>query len=88
MVFFLSSAFTYAKLSQIREDSLGFASDYKGDGVFEIRIKNDSTKDLRLEKQVKLKRWATGEDVAGNAGKIRISEGMVRDTFIKMLVTF
>lgn len=78
MVFFLSSAFTYAKLSQIREDSLGFASDYKGDGVFEIRIKNDSTKDLRLEKQVKLKRWATGEDVVGNAGKIRISEGVIK----------
>lgn len=43
---------------------------YKEDGVFEIHITNSSDKDLRLQEQIKLMRWSTGEEVEGDAGKV------------------
>lgn len=71
LVCFLAlSAFAYNKFSDIAGDELALNASYKGDGVFEIHITNLSDKDLRLQEQIKLMQWSTGEEVEGDAEKI------------------
>lgn len=67
------SAFAYAKFSSLNGDSAAFYSNYKGDGIVEITIDNYSDVDLVLEEQLQLKRWSTGEEVAGDKEKITFS---------------
>lgn len=72
------SAFAYAKFSGAEENALGFFPVYKGEGVFEIRITNDSDKDLKLQDKVKLMQWSTGKEVPGNAKKIRMKGSWIK----------
>ena len=51
----------------------GFAPAYQGDGRFEIVIVNESGRELKLQDNVKVMQWSTGEEVEGDNGKIRMS---------------
>ena len=74
LVCFLSlSAFAYGKFSSLEGDEVGFYPRYMGDGVFEITITNSSNKDLKLQEQIKLMRWSTGEEIEGDKDKIAFS---------------
>ncbi len=72
------SAFAYAKFSGLNGDSAAFYPNYKGDGIVEITIDNYSKLDLVLEEQVQLRRWSTGEEVAGDKEKIKFSNTEIK----------
>lgn len=67
-------AFTYSKVSSIDGDEVGFYAAYAGSGIFQVSVHNGSGKTLRLQDNVMLKRWSTGEDVIGNAKAVEISD--------------
>ena len=66
-------AFAYAKFSGLNGDEAGFASAYQGNGRFEIVVMNYSDRELKLQDNVKVMQWSTGEEVEGAHEKIRIS---------------
>lgn len=67
LCFLALSAFAYNRFNDLDGDVAGFYPTYQGDGVFSIVVTNSSDKDLKLQEQVKLMRWSTGEEVEGNA---------------------
>lgn len=73
LCFIILCAFAYAKFSDLNGDVAGFAPAYQGDGRFEIVIINESGRVLKLQDNVKVMQWSTGEEVEGDNGKIRMS---------------
>ena len=73
LCFVILCAFAYAKFSDLNGDVAGFAPAYQGDGRFEIVIVNESGRELKLQDNVKVMQWSTGEEVEGDNGKIRMS---------------
>ena len=67
-------AFSFAKFTSLAGDEVAFASAYMGDGVVKILVSNFSDKPLNLEKQLKLSRWSTSEEVVGDTSKIVYSD--------------
>ena len=65
------SAFGYMKFSSLNGDDLALASVYRGNGRFEIIIRNLSDKELKLQDSVRVMQWSTGEEVEGDNEKIR-----------------
>lgn len=63
-------AFGFAKFTSLAGDEVAFASTYMGDGVVKILVSNYSNRPLKLQKQLKLSRWSTSEEVAGDTSKI------------------
>ena len=70
-------AFGFAKFTSLAGDEVAFETAYMGDGVVKILISNDSDKPLKLDEQLKLSRWSTSEEVAGDTSKIVYSDMMV-----------
>lgn len=68
--FCVLSAFSYRKISSVYGDEIGFESIYKGNGVFEVIVTNDSDKELQLQEQVKVMQWSSSKEVEGESGKI------------------
>ena len=73
LCFVILCSFAYAKFSDLNGDVAGFAPAYQGDGRFEIVIVNESGRELKLQDNVKVMQWSTGEEVEGDNGKIRMS---------------
>lgn len=73
LCFLALCAFAYTKFSDLNGDVAGFAPAYQGDGRFEIVIINESGRELNLQDNVKIMQWSTGEEVAGENEKIRMS---------------
>lgn len=72
---FLSfAAFGFAKFSGLRGDDASFSSAYQGDGIFKLTVSNQSNKALQLQKELKLMRWSTGEEIQGEKEKIIYSD--------------
>ncbi|MBQ7360363.1 MAG: M23 family metallopeptidase [Lachnospiraceae bacterium] len=70
-------AFGYAKFSSLASDDVNFQSAYQGEGVVKILVSNESNKTLELQKQIKLMRWSTGEEVVGDKDQIDYSDMIV-----------
>lgn len=70
-------AFGYAKFSSLAGDEVSFQSAYQGEGVVKILVSNESNKTLELQKQIKLMRWSTGEEVEGDKDQIDYSDMIV-----------
>ncbi len=70
-------AFGYAKFSSLACDEVSFQSAYQGEGVVKILVSNESNKTLELQKQIKLMRWSTGEEVVGDKDQIDYSDMIV-----------
>ena len=68
--FCVLSAFSYRKISSVYGDEIGFDSTYKGNGVFEIVVTNDSDKELELQEQIKVMQWSSNKEVEGESKKI------------------
>ena len=49
-------------------DDLHFSAVYEGDGLIQLQVENGSGQDLRLQPQVKLLRWTTGQEVPSLSG--------------------
>lgn len=71
--FAMLCAFAYAKFSHLDGDVAGFSSAYQGDGRFEVVVMNYSDRELKLQDNVRILQWSTGEDVEGDSEKIRMS---------------
>lgn len=67
-------AFGFAKFTSLAGDEVAFESAYVGEGVVKVLVSNYSDKPLNLEKHVKLSRWSTGEEVAGDVSQIVYSD--------------
>ncbi len=75
--FCVLSAFSYRKISSVYGDEVGFESIYRGNGVFEVIVTNDSDKELQLQEQVKVMQWSSSKEVEGESGKILIDNPKV-----------
>ena len=75
--FCVLSAFSYRKISSVYGEEIGFESIYRGDGVFEVIVTNDSDKELKLQEQVKVMQWSSSKEVEGESGKILIDNPKV-----------
>ncbi len=71
------SAFAYYKFSGINGDEAAFSSVYLGDGKYEIIITNLSDHELKLQDNVKVMQWSTGEPVDGNPDLIRFDSDTI-----------
>lgn len=72
LVFSLSMlAFSQKLFTPLDGDKLSLAATYEGNGIVCIQVKNDSDKKLTFQKQAKLIRWVTGEEVLSNGGTIQ-----------------
>lgn len=63
------TAFTYPLFSSLDGDVLSLSGTYEGDGIVSVRVENRSDKVLHFQKQVKLMRWVTAEEVEPLGGK-------------------
>ena len=66
------SAFAYVKFSDLNGDTAGFAAVYQGDGKFEIVVENYSDVELKLQNNVKVMQWSTGQEVPGDNKKVKM----------------
>ncbi len=75
--FCILSAFSYRKISSLYGEEIGFESIYKGNGVFEIVVTNDSDKELELQEEVKVMQWSSSKEVEGESREILIDNSKV-----------
>lgn len=50
--------------SSLEGDDLALSSTYEGNGIVSIQVENRSNKDLTFQRQLKITRWTTSEEVA------------------------
>lgn len=74
LCFLVFGAFGFVKFSGLNGDEARFVSAYQGEGVVKLMVTNQSDKALELQKQLKLMRWSTGEEIKGDKDKIVYSE--------------
>lgn len=63
------TAFTYPLFSSLDGDELSLYGTYEGNGIVSIQVENRSDKALNFQKQTKLMRWATSEEVEPLGGE-------------------
>ena len=56
--------------SSLDGDDLALSSVYEGNGIVSVQVENRSDKDLTFQRQLKLTRWTTSEEVAPISGSI------------------
>lgn len=61
---FTMTAFAASLFSSLSGDDLSLSSTYEGNGIVSIQVENKSDKDLNFQKQLKLMRWSTSEEIA------------------------
>lgn len=64
------AAFTMPLFSSLDGDELSLSGSYEGDGVVSVRVENRSDKQLSFQKQTKLMRWVTAEEIPRLKGKV------------------
>ena len=57
------AAFTYPMFSSLDGDELSLYGTYEGNGIVSIQVENRSDKKLKFQKQTKLMRWVTSEEI-------------------------
>ena len=67
------TAFAVSLFSSLSGDDLSLSATYAGDGVVSIYIENKSDKKLSFQKQLKLMRWSTSEEIEPKSGKVIFS---------------
>ncbi len=60
---FTMMAFAVNRFSSLSGDDLSLSSVYEGNGIVSIRVENKSDIDLKFQKQLKLMRWSTSEEI-------------------------
>ena len=67
------TAYAVRLFNSLDGDDLSFRSHYEGRGIVTIEIENRADVELRLQEQLELRRWSTGELVPRRSDKIRFS---------------
>lgn len=62
-VLFVLTAFAYSIFSGLAGDELSFSTEYKGNGIVEVTVQNQSEKKLQFTDTVKLERWSTSQEI-------------------------
>ncbi len=75
--FALLAAFTYPLFSPLDGDALTLRGEYLGNGIVRITVQNHAQKDLKLQPQVKLFEWITGNEVTPGEGQVCFSETVI-----------
>lgn len=63
------TAFTYPLFSSLDGDELSLSGSYLGDGVVAVQVENFSDKTLRFQRQTKLMRWVTSQEMPRQGGE-------------------
>ncbi len=71
------SAFVSYKFNSLNGDDLALSSVYLGDGEYEIMITNLSDHELKIQDNIKVMQWSTGEPVEGNADLIQVESPVI-----------
>lgn len=66
---FAMLALSYPLFSSLDGDELSLSGTYEGNGVVCVRVENRSGKPLRFQKQTRLMRWVTGEEIPRLSGE-------------------
>lgn len=67
----LMAAFTYPLFTPLDGDELSLSGTYEGNGIVSVHVENGSDKALEFQKQTKLMRWASSEEVERTGGDAR-----------------
>ncbi|WP_324824346.1 M23 family metallopeptidase [Sinanaerobacter sp. ZZT-01] len=62
-VLFAFTAFACDIFSGLSGDELSFSTEYQGDGIVEVTVKNRSEKALQFTDIIKLKQWSTSQEI-------------------------
>lgn len=60
---FTMTAFAYSLFSGLSGDELSLSTLYKGNGIVEITVENQSNKELKFTNTVKLEQWSTNREI-------------------------
>jgi len=71
------TAFTYPLFSSLDGDALSLSGCYEGEGIVTIQVENRSHKTLRFQKEVKLMRWVTSEELPRLEGKPKFENTVI-----------
>ena len=74
---FALSAFAYYKFNSLDGDELSLRSVYQGGGRYEIYVTNLSAHELKLQDEIRVMQWSTGQPVEGDPGRIRVEAGTI-----------
>lgn len=66
----LMAAFSYPLFTPLDGDELSLTGAYEGNGIVTIYVENRLDKDLKFQKQTKLMRWVTSEEVERLGGDV------------------
>ncbi|MBR5869586.1 MAG: hypothetical protein IKZ09_00995 [Clostridia bacterium] len=61
---FTMTAFAVSLFSSLSGDELSLSATYEGNGIVSIQVENQSDKELCFQKQLKIMRWSTSEEIA------------------------
>ena len=61
---FTMTAFAASLFSSLSGDELSLSATYEGNGIVSIQVENQSDKELCFQKQLKIMRWSTSEEIA------------------------
>lgn len=64
------AGFAIPMFSSLDGDELALTGTYEGDGIVSVRVENRSDKQLNFQKQTKLMRWVTAEEMPRLKGKV------------------
>ena len=67
------TAFAASLFSSLSGDDLSLSATYDGNGIVSIQVENKSDKDLSFQRQLKLMRWSTSEEIAPLSDEIAFS---------------
>lgn len=67
--FTVFAGFSADLFSGLSGDELSLSASYQGEGIVTIQVENRSEKNLTFQKDVKLMRWSTGEEIAPVSGR-------------------
>ena len=74
---FAMAAFTTVVFTPLNGDKLSLGGQYVGNGIIAVTVTNDSSKELRLQEQVKLYKWVGGKEIPLDGEKIIFDETRV-----------
>lgn len=70
--FTVFAGFSADLFSGLEGDELSLSADYLGEGIVTVQVENRSDKPLTFQKDVKLMRWSTGEEVPPVSGEATV----------------
>lgn len=62
-ILFTLTAFAYSLFSGLAGDELSFSTEYKGNGIVEVTVENQSDKELKFTNTVKLEQWSSNQEI-------------------------